>query len=170
MTKTPDDRIVKTPDGTVVSRSSDRELVVTRTFSAPPHIVFQAWSRPELFQRWWVPKSVGMTLLSCEMDVREGGTYRLEFSHPAADQPFAFFGTYQEVVPGERIVWTNEESGGGAITTVSFAAQGDATLLTLHERYPTQAARDEAIQGSAGAMPEQFTQLDQLLSTPGAMA
>src|SRR5229473_1756742 len=136
---------------TAVERKSDRELVVTRTFNAPAHIVFEAWSKPELFKRWWVPKSVGMSLLSCDMDVRTGGAYRFVFSHPAFDQPMAFFGTYREVTPNKRLVWTNEESAG-------------KTLVTLHELYPTTAALDEALAGSAEGLPEQFAQLEELLA------
>lgn len=149
---------------TVVERKSDRELLVTRTFDAPPHLVFEAWSKPELFQRWWVPKSVGMTLVSCDMDVCTGGTYRLVFSHPMADQPMAFFGTYREVTPNKRIVWTNEESDEGAVTTVTFEEAGGKTLVTLHELYPTTAALEEALTGSAEGLPEQFAQLDELLA------
>jgi uncharacterized protein YndB with AHSA1/START domain len=149
---------------TVVERKSDRELAVTRTFDAPRHLVFEAWSKPELFQRWWVPKSVGMTLVSCDMDVRTGGTYRLVFSHPMADQPMAFFGTYKEVTPNKRIVWTNEESDEGAVTTVTFEETGGKTLVTLHELYPTTAALEEALAGSAEGLPEQFAQLDELLA------
>ena len=149
---------------TVVERKSDLELVVTRTFNAPVHIVFEAWSKAELFQRWWVPKSAGLTLLSCDMDVRTGGTYRLVFRHPMADQPMAFFGTYREVTPNERIVWTNEESEEGAVTTVTFEESAGKTRVTFHERYPTKAACDEAIAGSAEGLPEQFAQLDELLA------
>src|SRR6266478_5825229 len=136
---------------TAVERKSDRELVVTRTFNAPAHIVFEAWSKPELFKRWWVPKSVGMSLLSCDMDVRTGGAYRFVFSHPAFDQPMAFFGTYREVTPNKRLVWTFEENAG-------------KTLVTLHELYPTTAALDEALAGSAEGLPEQFAQLEELLA------
>ena len=121
---------------TAVERKSDRELVVTRTFNAPAHIVFEAWSKPELFKRWWVPKSVGMSLLSCDMDVRTGGAYRFVFSHPAFDQPMAFFGTYREVTPNKRLVWTNEESDQGAVTTVTFEENAGKTLVTLHELIP----------------------------------
>ena len=149
---------------TAVERKSDRELVVTRTFNAPAHIVFEAWSKPELFQRWWVPKSVGMTLVSCDMDVRTGGGYRFVFRHPAFDQPMAFFGTYREVTPNKRIVWTNEESDQGAVTTVTFEENAGKTLVTLHERYPSKEACDEAIAGSAEGLPEQFAQLDELLA------
>ena len=149
---------------TDVKRKSDRELIVTRTFDAPVHIVFEAWSKPELFKLWWVPKSAGMSLVSCDMDIRTGGTYRLVFSHPAFDQPMAFFGTYKEVTPHKRLVWTNEESDQGAVTTVTFEEKAGKTLVTLHELYPTEAALDEALAGSAEGLPEQFAQLDELLA------
>jgi uncharacterized protein YndB with AHSA1/START domain len=149
---------------TAVERKSDRELVVTRTFNAPAHIVFEAWSKPELFTRWWVPKSAGMSLLSYDMDVRTGGGYRLVFSHPAFEQPMTFFGTYREVTPPKRLVWTNEESDQGAVTTVTFEENVGKTLVTLHELYPTTAALEEALAGSAEGLPEQFAQLDELLA------
>ena len=149
---------------TAVERKSDRELVVTRTFDAPAHIVFEAWSNPELFKLWWIPKSAGMSLVSCDMDVRTGGAYRLVFSHPAFDQPMAFFGTYREVTPNRRIVWTNEETDQGAVTTVTFEENAGKTLVTFHELYPTEAALDEALAGSAEALPGQFAQLDELLA------
>ena len=153
---------------TTVERTSARELVVTRTFNAPPHIVFEAWARPELLQRWWVPKSFGMTFVSCEADVRTGGTYRFVFSHPAFDQPVAFFGRYIDVVPNSRIVWTNEESADGAVTTVTFEEQDGRTLLVLRELYPSEQALDDAIAtgstGTSGAG-EQFELLDELLVT-----
>lgn len=149
---------------TSVERKGDRELVVTRTFDAPVHIVFEAWSTPDLFKQWWVPKSAGMSLESCDMDIRTGGTYRLVFRHPAFDQPMAFFGSYREVTANTRIVWTNEESEDGALTTVTFEERAGKTLVTLHELYPSEAARDEAIAGSAEGLPEQFAQLDELLA------
>lgn len=147
---------------TAVERKSDRELVVTRLFDAPREIVFEAWSRPELFQRWWVPKSLGVPLRACEMDVRTGGGYRLEFGLDAANS-MAFFGKYTDVVPPARIVWTNEESGEITVTTVTFENQGVSTLLTLSELYPSKEACDEALQGSAAGLPMQFEQLDDLL-------
>src|SRR6476620_5215433 len=101
---------------TTVERKSDRELVVTRTFKGPARIVFEAWTKPELFKQWWVPKSMGMVLRSCEMDVRTGGKYRLEFGQDAASS-FAFFGKYLEVIPNSRLVWTNDEGEDGAVTT-----------------------------------------------------
>jgi uncharacterized protein YndB with AHSA1/START domain len=94
--------LMKNP--TKTERTSDRELVVTRTINGPARLVFEAWTRPELFKRWWVPKSTGMSLLSCEMDVRVGGTYRLVFRHDAFPEPMAFFGKYLEVTPHWRLV------------------------------------------------------------------
>jgi uncharacterized protein YndB with AHSA1/START domain len=152
---------------TSVERKSDRELVVTRTFNAPARIVFEAWTKPELFMRWWAPRSMGMTLRSCEMDVRTGGKYRLEFGEDAANS-FAFFGKYIEVIPQSRIVWTNEEDENGPVTTVTLEEQGGKTLLVLHELYPSKEALDAAGTGAADAMPEQFEQLDELLITLGA--
>ena len=150
---------------TDVQRKSDRELAVTRTFDAPARLVFEAWSNPDLFRRWWVPEGAGMTLESCEMDVRTGGKYRLVFRHPAFDAPMAFFGSYQDVVPGQRMVWTNEEGGDeGAMTTVTFEERDGRTLVTYSELYPTEAALDEALAGSAEGLPMQFAQLDELLA------
>jgi uncharacterized protein YndB with AHSA1/START domain len=150
---------------TEVERKSDRELVVTRSFNAPARIVFEAWTKPELFMRWWVPKSMGMTLLTCEMDVRVGGGYRLEFGHAASERPMAFFGRYIEVTPPSRLVWTNEESDDGAVTTVTFEEKGGETLLVFHELYPSKQALDAAGTGAADAMGETFEQLDELLVT-----
>jgi uncharacterized protein YndB with AHSA1/START domain len=153
---------------TSIERNGDRELVVTRTFDAPPSIVYRAWSQPELFQRWWMPKSAaGVSIVACDMDVRTGGKYRLEFGMGGPDT-MAFYGKYLEVVPNERIVWTNDEGEEGAITTVTFEDQGGKTLLRFHEVYPSREALEEALQGSAAALPEQLEQLDELLSSIGA--
>ena len=151
---------------TTVERKSERELVITRTFNGPAHIVFEAWTRPELLTRWWTPKSFGITFVSCEADARTGGTYRFVLSHPAFEQPMAFFGRYVEVTPYSRIVWTNEESADGALTTVTFEEHGGKTLLILHELYPSKQALDDAIAtGSPSAAPEQFELLDEVLAT-----
>src|SRR5215467_15699787 len=151
---------------TTVERKSERELVITRTFNGPPRIVFEAWTKPELLKRWWTPKSFGMSFVSCAADVRTGGTYRFVFSHPAFEQPMAFFGRYIEVTPHSRIVWTNEESADGAVSTVTFEEKGGQTLLVLHELYPSKQALDDAIaSGSTSGAGEQFEQLDTLLVT-----
>ena len=152
---------------TTVERKSERELVVTRIFNASARIVFEAWTRPELFSRWWAPKSFGLTLVSCEMDVRVGGGYRLVFSHPAAPNPMAFFGRYLDVTPHSRLVWTNEEGGdSGQVTTITFEETGGKTLLVMHDLYPSKEALDGAISsGSTGGTTETFEQLDKLLVT-----
>ncbi len=152
---------------TTVERKSERELVVTRTVNGPARIVFEAWTKPELFKQWWVPKSAGVSLLSCEMDVRVGGRYRLVFGLEASE-PMAFFGTYLEVTPYSRLVWTNDEAGdAGQVTTVTFEEKAGKTLVVLHELYPSKEALDGA-PGGEGGRPEQFEQLDELLVTLGA--
>jgi uncharacterized protein YndB with AHSA1/START domain len=154
---------------TTLERTSDRELVVKRSFNGPARIVFKAWTTPELLMRWWMPKSLGMTFISCEADVRSGGSYRFVFGHPSSDTPMAFFGKYLEVVPPTRLVWTNEESDEGSVTTVTFEERGGETLVVIRELYPSKAVLDEAMAtGSIGFSEEMSMQLDALLASEGA--
>ena len=156
---------------TMVERTSDRELVAKRTFDGPARIVFEAWTKPELIMRWWAPASFGISFLSCETDVRTGGSYRFVFGHPASEQPMAFFGRYIDVTPPSRLVWTNEEDADGAVTTVTFEEKDGKTRVVVHDLYPSKEALDGAIaSGSTGGWPEQFEQLDDLLTTLGASA
>ncbi len=152
-----------------VERKSERELVVTRTFDGPARLVFEAWTTPELFKRWWVPKSCGISLLACDMDVRVGGKYRLVFAADASNQ-MEFFGRYIEVTPHSRLAWTNEEGEeGGAVTTVTFEEKGGQTLLVVHDLHPSKEAADAALaSGSVDGMPETLEQLDELIVTLGA--
>src|SRR5580693_6311119 len=156
---------------TTVERKSEREQVITRTFNGPARIVFEAWTKPELLKRWWIPKSTGMSLVSCELDVRVGGRYRFEIGRGDA-KPMAFFGKYIEVIPNSRLVWTNEESEQGAVTTLTFEEKAGKTLLVLRELYPSKEALDTAMAGMEGGMEggmqETFAQLDELLVTLGA--
>jgi uncharacterized protein YndB with AHSA1/START domain len=153
-----------TKNRTTVERKSERELVVTRTFNGPTRIVFEAWTRPEMLKRWWAPKSTGVSMLSCEADVRVGGKYRFVFGHDGS-KPMAFHGRYIEVTPHSRLVWTNDERDDGAVTTVTFEERGDQTLLVMHELYPSKEALDGAIAGMEGGLGETFEQLDELLLT-----
>jgi uncharacterized protein YndB with AHSA1/START domain len=158
-------------NSTTVERTSDRELVATRTFNGPARLVFEAWTKPELIMRWWAPESFGISFLSCEADVRTGGSYRFVFGHPASEQPVAFFGRYIEVTPPSRLVWTNEEEEDGAVTTATFEEKDGKTLVVVHDLYPSKEALDRALaSGSTGAWPEQFEALDDLLTTLGASA
>ena len=158
----------RTENATTVERKSERELVVTRTINGPARIVFEAWTKAELLKQWWVPKSIGVTLLSCEADVRVGGQYRFVFGH--GDSSMAFFGRYLEVKPHSRLVWTNEEDGaGGPVTTVTFEEKGGRTLLVMHELYPSKEALDACMaSGEKSCMGETFEQLDELLIALGA--
>jgi uncharacterized protein YndB with AHSA1/START domain len=154
---------------TTVERKSERELVVTRIFNAPARIVFAAWTRPELLQRWWAPKSFGLTFISCEADVRAGGKYRFVLGHASSDKPMEFFGRYIEVTPPSRLVWTNDEGDeSGAVTTVTFEERGNETLVVMRDLYPSKEALDGAIaSGSTSGADEMFRQLDELLATTG---
>ncbi|HJW41767.1 MAG TPA: SRPBCC family protein [Rhizomicrobium sp.] len=152
---------------TTVERKSERELVVTRTFNAPARLVFEAWTKADLLRRWWAPKSFGMSFISCEADVRAGGTYRFVFGHPSSKEPMAFFGRYIEVTPHARLVWTNDEGDeGGAVTTVTFEERGAETLVVMRDLYPSKKSLDDAIDsGSTSGFNEMFGQLDELLVT-----
>jgi uncharacterized protein YndB with AHSA1/START domain len=164
MNATSDGRAGPVKHRTTVERNSDREVTVTRSIDGPARIVFEAFTRAELLRRWWVPRSMGMTLLSCEVDARVGGRYRLVFDS-GGSEPAAFFGSYVEVEPYSRLAWTNEEGGeeGASVTTVTFEETGGRTLVVLRERYPSKEALDAAGTGAADAMVETFDQLDELL-------
>ena len=160
-----------TPTGNraTVERRSGRELVVSRVINGPARLVFEAWTRPELFQRWWVPAAAPIVLLACELDVRVGGGYRLVFGVQGSDQQMEFFGRYLEVTPPTRLVWTNEEGDeGGAVTTVTFEEKDGRTLVIVHDLYPSEEALEAAIaSGSTEGMPEQLEQLDVLVRSLG---
>jgi uncharacterized protein YndB with AHSA1/START domain len=163
-----DSESTRAKNRTTLERKSEREVVVTRTINAPARIVFEAWTKPELFGQWWVPKSFGLSLISCEADVRVGGQYRLVFRH-GDSKPMAFFGRYLEVTPHSRLVWTNEEAeAGGPVTTVTFEEKAGKTLLVMHELYPSKEALDAALaSGEKSGMSETFEQLDELLAALG---
>lgn len=144
---------------------SEREIVVSRTINGPARLVFEAWTRPELFKQWWVPKSAPIFLISCALDVRVGGTYRLVFGIHGSEQQMAFYGRYIDVIPHSRIVWTNEEGDeGGAVTTVTFEEKDGQTRVVVHDLYPSKEALEAAIaSGSTEGMPEQLEALDALI-------
>ena len=165
MDKRKDSDTNQAKNSTTVERKSARELAVTRTFNGPADVVFNAWTKPELLKRWWIPKSCDFSFLSCETDVRTGGTYRFVFSNPSGGQPMAFFGRYVEVTPPTRLVWTNDEGEEpGAVTTVTFEEKAGETLVVIQDLYPSKQALDDAIaSGSTSGWGEQFEQLEQLL-------
>jgi len=155
--------LTPTKNRTTAERRSERELVVSRIINGPARLVFEAFTKPELFKRWWVPKSMGLSLLSCELDVRAGGSYRLVFGDDASTGT-AFYGRYLEVIPYSRLVWTNEEGGeGGTVTTVTFEDKGGSTLVVMRDLYPSKEALD-ALEGMEGTMAESLEQLDELVA------
>lgn len=159
-----------TKSSTKTERKSDRELVVTRTFDGPARLVWEAWTNPDLFKRWWAPKSFGLKIVSCEMDIRVGGSYRLEIVvGNDASKPMAFFGRYTEVTPHSRLVWTNDESGeAGPVTSLTLEERGGKTHLVKSDLYPTKEALDaEIASGATAGADETFAQLDEMLVTLG---
>lgn len=155
----------RTANPTTVARKSDRELTVTRTFDSPARVVFEAWTRPELFKLWWAPRSMGAVMSACEIDARTGGGYRITFGGGGSESA-TFFGTYLEVTPPSRLVWTNEESDDAPVTTVTFEDQGERTQLVLSELYRSAEPLPDAVAGMQAMMAEQFAQLDELLASP----
>jgi uncharacterized protein YndB with AHSA1/START domain len=156
---------------TTVERTSDREMVVTRTFNAPARILFDACTRPELLKRWWAPRSLGVTLFSCEADVRVGGSYRYVFGRDP-NHPMAFSGVYREIVPSSRVVTTQifepMRSAGEAIVTATFEEKDGRTRLVLHQLYPSKESLDGAIgSGMERGMRESHDQLEDLVVTLG---
>lgn len=150
---------------TTIERASERELVVTRIINGRAKLVFEAWTKPELMRKWWVPRSCGLELLSCKTDVRVGGQYRLVFAMEG--QEMACFGRYLEVTPYSRLVWTNEEGGdAGQVSTATFEEQaGKKTLLTVRELYPSKEALDAArASGVEAGTLESFDQLDEFIA------
>lgn len=155
----------RTANPTTVARKSDRELTVTRTFDSPARVVFEAWTRPELFKLWWAPRSMGAVMSACEIDARAGGGYRITFGGGGSESA-TFFGTYLDVTPPSRLVWTNEESDDAPVTTVTFEDQGERTQLVLSELYRSAEPLPDAVAGMQAMMAEQFAQLDELLASP----
>jgi uncharacterized protein YndB with AHSA1/START domain len=155
---------------TTVERTSDRELVVTRTFNAGVRIVYDAWTKPELLKRWWAPRTRGVTLFECEADVRVGGTYRYLFGHDPK-QVMAFTGVYKEVVPPTRVVCTQifepMRAAGEAIVTATFEEiEGGRTRVTLHQLFPSKEALDGAVAtGMESGMRESYDQLEAVVAT-----
>jgi uncharacterized protein YndB with AHSA1/START domain len=154
---------------TIVERTSDRELVVTRTFNAPAHIVFDAWTKPELLKRWWAPKPFGVSLFECEQDLRVGGAYRFAFGR-APKSPEVFTGRYLEIDPPSRLVLTQVYERmahvGEAVVTADFEESQGRTRLTLHQLFPSREALEGALaSGMERGMRVTLDQLDELVAS-----
>jgi uncharacterized protein YndB with AHSA1/START domain len=169
MTVTGGSEVTTPANRTTVERRSDRELVVTRSFDAPAHLVWDAWTRPDLLKRWWAPRSLGVTLFECESDVRVGGRYRYVFGRDPKER-MAFSGTYREVVHPSRLVFTQlfeqMPAAGEALVTATFEEQGRKTRLVMLALYPSKEALDGAVaSGMERGMRETYEQLEQLVAT-----
>jgi uncharacterized protein YndB with AHSA1/START domain len=157
-----------TSNETIVEQPSDRELVVRRTFNGPAHIVFEAWTRPELLKRWWAPKSFGVSLFECEQDLRVGGTYRYAFGRDPKN-PEVFSGRYVEVKPPSRLVFSQlyerMREAGEVVVTATFEEDQGRTLLTLHQLFPSKEALEGALaSGMERGMRITLDQLEELIA------
>jgi uncharacterized protein YndB with AHSA1/START domain len=149
--------------------TSDRELVIARTFNGPARIVFDAWTRAELVKRWWAPKSHGVSIVSCEADVREGGSYRYVMRHHEHGD-IAFSGKYIEVTPYSRLVYTQffepMMDAGAVIVTITLEEKNGKTHLRSHELYPSKEALETTLaSGMEHGMRETMDQLEELVAS-----
>jgi uncharacterized protein YndB with AHSA1/START domain len=156
---------------TIVERTGDRELIVVRTFNAPPDIVFEAWTKPALLKRWWAPKSLGVSLFECEQDLRVGGAYRYAFGRDPKN-PEVFTGRYLEVDPPKRLVYTQVYErmahAGEAVVTADFEQSEGRTRLTLRQLFPSKEGLEGALaSGMERGMRVTLDQLDELSASLG---
>ena len=151
----------------MVSTPSDREILMTRVFNAPRRLVFQAWTTPELFSRWFGPR--GFTVPVCEMDLRPGGAWRCIMRSPDGVE-MGMKGVYQEIVPYERLVSTeiydDYEEYGASLNTLTLEEKDGVTTLTTRVLYPSMETRDAVIaSGMEGGASQTLDRLEELLAT-----
>jgi uncharacterized protein YndB with AHSA1/START domain len=163
-----------------VSLPNDREVVVTRTFSAPRALVFRAYTEPALMQRW-LKGPPGWSMPVCEMDLREGGTYRWGWRSDEDGKEFGFHGVFKEVDPPARIRHTQHydpgDMGGSmgeageSMVAVSFQERDGTTTVTTRISYASKEARDAAMaSGMTDGMELSYQSLDRLLSESGTQS
>ena len=152
----------------VVTLPTDTQILITREFDAPRHLVYRAWTTPELITRFWAGDRGEMT--SVEVDLRPGGTWRYAVRANGGFE-FAFRGEYQEVIPNERIVSTEVFEGmpdAGAISTTTFTERGGRTTLTILVEHASKEDRDAHINsGMEAGMQEQLNKLEQVARSLG---
>lgn len=152
---------------TTIALENDRAVIIERSFRAPPHLVFEAWTNADFVRRWWAPKSMGAEITECRADVRPSGTYR--YVTRAGETEFAFSGIYREVTPPSRLVYTMVfepmADAGETIVTVTFEARGESTHVVSHELYPSPQAREAALaSGMEDGLRVTYDQLDELVA------
>jgi uncharacterized protein YndB with AHSA1/START domain len=153
-----------------VSLPTDEQILITREFDAPPHLVYKAWTTPELVRQWWAGRRGAMT--SVDIDLRVGGTWRyVMIAH--GEYEVAFHGEYREIVPNERIVTTEvyegappQPEGEDVLNVITFTEVEGRTLLELLVKTPSKQVRDIIVDsGMEGGLQEQMEILDELLPT-----
>jgi uncharacterized protein YndB with AHSA1/START domain len=147
-----------------VTLPADEQILITREFDAPKHLVYKAYTTPELVMRWWSGRRGTMTV--AEIDLRVGGSWRYVMTAHGGHE-VGFHGEFREIVPDERLVMTEiyegAQEGGAAVNTVTFTESGGRTTLTLLTEVPSREVRDMIIEsGMEGGMQEQMDLLDEL--------
>jgi uncharacterized protein YndB with AHSA1/START domain len=149
---------------TVSEVRSDLELVITRTIDGPARIVFDAWTKVELLVRWWAPNAIGVAGDGFVSDVRTGGRFRQVLRLHGGGE-IAFSGTYLEVTPPTRLVYTSifepRPEAGEVLCTVTFEERDGKTKIVLHEKFPSKETLEAAM---CGGMDASLDQLDDLVS------
>lgn len=153
-----------------VTTPGDQEIVMTRVFDAPRHLVFDAFAKPELLKRWFGPR--GWSLVVCEVDFRVGGGFRFVLRGPDG-KDMGMRGVYREIVAPERSVHMEsfDDYPGEAQVTGVFVEQGGKTTFTATVLYPSKEVRDAVIQsGMEHGAAESYDRLAELLASPEGRA
>jgi uncharacterized protein YndB with AHSA1/START domain len=155
-----------------VSTPSDREIRLTRLFDAPRHLVFEAMTRPEHVRRWWGRLGEGYSVPVCEIDLRPGGAWRFVNRHPKGEA--VFYGVYREIVPPERLVFTEIYEpfpDAESVVTAVFSEEGGKTRFTATVVYPSVDVRDTVIKsGMAKGAGISYDRLEDLVAELKARA
>lgn len=126
----------------------EREILIERDFMAPAEIVFRAWTDPDLVKLWWAPRDLGVSIVTCEAEIRVGGRYRYVLEN-AGGELIGFTGHYREITPPSRLVYTQYvegmEKAGEALVEVNFRSSGARTLVSSRETYPSAEVRHMAV-------------------------
>jgi uncharacterized protein YndB with AHSA1/START domain len=154
-----------------ISTPSDREIAMSREFDAPPNLVFEAWTKPELIRRWLGVRG-GWTFAVCEVDLRVGGKYRFVWRGPSGSE-MGMGGVYREIVRPERLVATEKFDDpwyeGEALDTTTFVERGGKTTATTTVRYASREVRDAVLKSPMEhGMAESLDQLARLLASAPA--
>ena len=159
---------MKLSDTFKVTTPGELEIVMARDFDAPPDMIFDALTKPELVRRWLTGPD-GWIMPVCEIDLKVGGAWRYVWRNEENGCEFGMHGEYREIVRPERIVHTEFFGEGESLVTSSITAKGDTTTLTMTMRFASRAERDAALEtGMADGVAVSYDRLDEMLASTGS--